>query len=105
MRKGIGAARDFYRLRVIHVDDADAPDLEWRDDILWRRPPASRTEEYEMWRVEAVSLDDDTDVTPLGVFDSSDDGHQALAGAQEDLDDLTRSEFEERYFPVSPEDD
>jgi hypothetical protein len=104
MRKGIGDARDFYRLRVIHVDDADAPDLEWRDDILWRRPPASRSAEYEVWRVEAVALDDDTDATPLGAFDSSDDAHEALDGAQEDLDDLTRSEFEERYFPVPSSD-
>lgn len=98
MREGIGAARDFYRLRVVHVDDSDAPDLEWREDILWRRPPASRSQEYEVYRVEAVALDDDTDVTPLGAFDSSDDAHEALTGAQEDLDDLSRAEFIERYF-------
>ena len=100
MGKGIGAAQDYYRLRVVHFDESDAPDLEWREDILWRRPPASRTREFDVYRVEAVALDDDTDVTALGRFDSADDAHEALVGAQEDLDDLTRSEFEERYFPA-----
>ncbi len=100
MRKGIGAARDFYRLRVTRVDDVEPADMEWREDILWRRPPLSATQESQRYRVEAVALDDDTDVTPLGAWDDSDDAHEALAGAQEDLDELTRSEFEERYFPV-----
>lgn len=101
MGKGIGAASDYYRLRVVHVDDTDELDLEWREDILWRRPPSQRLEEYEVYRVEAVSLIDDEDVTILGQFDGVEDAHEALATADEDLADLSRSEFEERYFPVA----
>ena len=100
MGRGIGAASDFYRLRVMHVDDSDEPDLEWRDDILYRRPPASRVEEYELYRVEAVALDDEDDVTLLGAFDTPEDAHEALADAEEALAELTRSEFEDRYFPA-----
>lgn len=100
MGKGFGAARDFYRLRIVHVDDLDAPDLEWREDILWRRPPAQHVEEYEVYRVEAVLLEDEDVVTPLGAFDSSAEAHEALDGAQDDLDRMTRAEFEERYFPA-----
>lgn len=100
MAKGIGAAGDFYRLRLMHVDDIDAPEFEWREDILWREPPASPVREHELYRVEAVALDDDDDVTSIGVFDSPQDAHEALGGANEDLADLTRSEFEERYFPA-----
>lgn len=100
MHKGIGAAQDFYRLRLTHVGDSDEPDLEWREDILWRRPPTQHIEEYELYRVEAVALDNDEDVTPLGVFDSAEEAHEALAGAEEDLAELTRSEFEDRYFPA-----
>ena len=99
-RKPIGDASDFYRVRLMHVDDADLPDLDWREDILWRRPPAEAIEEFEMWRVEAVAMDDDEDVTVIGVFDDTGDAHEALAAAEQDLAELTRSQFEERYFPA-----
>lgn len=99
-RKAFGAASDYYRLRLLRVDDSDAPIMEWRDDILWRRPPAQRIGENELWRVEAVAIDDDDDVTALGVFTTAEDGHEALAGAEADLAELSVSEFEERYFPA-----
>lgn len=99
-RKTIGDASDFYRLRVLRVDDVDLPDMEWRDDILWRRPPATSIDESEVWRVEAVDVDDDENVTVIGVFVDPADAHEALATAEEDLAELTRSAFEERYFPA-----
>jgi hypothetical protein len=100
MTKGIGAASDYYRVRLMHVDDADAPEFEWREDILWRTPDVEPAREYEMYRIEAVELEDDEAVTPLGSFDSTDDAYEALATATEDLGGLTRSEFEDRYFPA-----
>ena len=38
MGTGIGAAGDYYRLRLTHLDTVDGPDFEWREDILYRRP-------------------------------------------------------------------
>ena len=98
-RKAIGNACDFYRLRVIRMDESDTPEMEWRDDILWRRPPSQHIEELDLYRVEAVSLDDDDDVTPLATFDISDDAADALEEAQEALGEMTKSEFEDTYFP------
>lgn len=100
MAKGIGSAGDFYRVRLMHVDDSDAPEFEWREDILYRSTEVKQPSENELYRIEAVALDDDDDVTPLGLFDSPDDAHEALSAADEDLGELTRSEFEERYFPA-----
>lgn len=100
MSKGIGDASDYYRVRLMHVGESDEPDLEWREDILYRRPPVQHVDEYELYRVEAVALDDEDDVTLLGAFDSTADAHEALAAAEEELAELTRSEFEERYFPA-----
>ena len=100
MGRGIGAASDYYRLRIIHVGDSDVVDLQWRDDILWRRPSASHTGETEVYVVQAVDLSDEDVGTPLASFDTPEDAHEALASAQEDLDVLTRSEFESRYFPA-----
>jgi hypothetical protein len=99
-RKQIGAADDFYRIRMVHMDEADLPEFEWRDDILWRRPPVQQISEYELYRIEAVALDNEDDVTVLGVFESAADAHEALEGAQEDIEQLTKSEFEDRYFPA-----
>jgi hypothetical protein len=100
MATGIGGAGDYYRVRLMHVDDLDAPEFEWREDILWRTPEVKPVHEYELYRIEAITIDNDEEVTPLGLFDSTEDAYEALATATEDLDALTRSEFEDRYFPV-----
>lgn len=100
MAKGIGAASDFYRVRTMHYDLLDSPDFEWRDDVLYRRPPAVVPSERESFLVQAVALDDDENVTVLGVFDNAADAHEALSTASEDLGVLTRAEFEDRYFPA-----
>jgi hypothetical protein len=99
-RKAFGAASDYYRIRIMHMDDSDSPEMEWRDDILWRRPLSGEPGEYELWRVEAVAVDDDENVTTLGTFDDPADAHEALAAAEEDLAQFTVAQFEERYFPA-----
>jgi hypothetical protein len=101
MAKSIGAAGDYYRVRVTRVTEADAPEFEWREDILWREPAAAEDEtEHVHHRVEVVALDDDENVTAIGVFDSMQDAAEAFDAAAEDMRVLTRSEFEERYFPA-----
>ena len=100
MGVGIGAASDFFRVRLTHLDGVASPDFEWREDILYRRPESEPPDEYELYRVEAVSIGDDEDVTSLGVFQSAADAHEALGSATADLAGLTRAEFEERYFPA-----
>jgi hypothetical protein len=101
MAKGIGAASDFYRMRVTRVTEADAPEFEWREDILYRDPPiVGESQEVVHHRIEAVAVDDDENVTVIGVFDSMEDATEALDSASEDLGELTRSEFEDRYFPA-----
>lgn len=95
----IGGAADFYRLRVIRYDESDEPDLEWRDDILYRTPPAQQVQEYDVWRVEAVDVDDDDRVVALASFQTDDEARSFLSAVEEDLAVMTRSEFERTYFP------
>jgi hypothetical protein len=94
----IGGADEFYRLRVTRVDEGEPPDLEWRDDVLYRRPQPETLDESDVWRVEAVSADDDEDVTVIAELRSSEEAHEALMSAGEDLAVMTRSEFERTYF-------
>jgi hypothetical protein len=99
VKKAIGAAEDFYRLRVVRVDVTDEIDIDWRDDILYRRPPSERPEESESYLVEAVLLDDDEVSVTLGSFDDSASAHDWMDTCNADLAEMTRSEFEELYFP------
>lgn len=97
-RRVIGNADEFYRLRVMRFDESDSPDLEWRDDILWRRPPADRLSEGEVYRVEAVELDDEDAAAALAEFGSPDEAYAWLETSETDLAEMTKSEFEETYF-------
>lgn len=98
MAKIIGNAGDFYRLRVTRMDETDEPDLEWRDDILYREPPAQRVRESQCWALEAVSVDDEDQVTRIACYESSETAYESLDSIAEDLAELTKSSFEERYL-------
>lgn len=99
MAKAIGGASDFYRLRVLAVDTTDEVDFEWRDDILYRRPPGAVIEDEEIHRVEAVLLDDDDVTFALATFPTSEAAHEWMVARADDLDEMTKSEFEAAYFP------
>lgn len=99
--KALGMARDFYRIRLIRLDEGDAPDLDWRDDILYRTPPKDRLEDRACWVVEAVDVATSEVSERLATFDDPDAAHDFLDAAEEALEELTRAEFEERYFPAS----
>lgn len=92
-----GEAADFYRLRLVVMDEGDAPELEWREDILWRRPEQQRPDEYELYRVEAVAVDDET-ATPLHDFADMTEARMWLSSAEVDLAEMTKAQFEEAYM-------
>lgn len=102
-RRVIGSAGEFYRLRVTRVDEGDSPDLDWRDDILWRRPLSERLAEEEVYRVEAVEYDNDDAVTVLAMFGTQEEAYRWLESASDDLAEMTNTEFEDVYFPESSE--
>ena len=102
MAKTIGNASDFYRLRVMTVDTTDAVDFEWRDDILYRRPPTASIEDDEAYTVEAVLLDDEDVTYSLATFGDPSEAHAWLEEREDDLGDMTKSEFETAYLPESP---
>lgn len=94
----IGAADEFWRVRLTRVDISDSPDFEWRDDILYRRPPQTIGREAEVWRLEAVRLEDYEAVVIIAEYADREEAEAALAHAKEDLADMTKSQFEEAYL-------
>ena len=100
MGQMIGAASEFYRLRVIRIDVTDEPDLEWHDDILYRDPPVEVTEEEEDWRLEAVHLEDES-AHEIAQFTEEDQARVLMLAIQDDLIAMTKSEFEDRYLTTA----
>lgn len=98
MGRIIGQAADFYRLRVTRIEAPTGLDFEWHDDILYRTPPPAELGADEEWRVEAVELDDEDAVRIAGRYATRDEALDALERAHEDLAEMTRSTFEDRYL-------
>lgn len=95
----IGEASDFFRLRVVRVDESDELDLEWRDDVLYRRPVPESVNEADLFQVQAILMDNEEDITVLRSFASESDAYSWLDAVSEDMADMTRSAFESAYFP------
>ena len=98
----IGAANEFWRLRVTRVDTTAGLDFEWHEDILYRTPRISPTDEVELWYVEAIRLDDYEAVVALATFTERHDAEDFLRQAQEDLLSMTKNQFEEAYLTPTP---
>lgn len=105
MERVFGEAADYWRLRLLRLDESDEPDLEWRDDILYRRPPAHETDEHDTYVVDAVSLDDEDRAVRLATFGESEVAHSYLERAQTDLAEMTKAQFERAYFTESAVED
>ena len=100
MGKAIGAASEFYRLRLTRLDVTDEPDLEWRDDILYRNPPQQDLAECAQYRIEAVNTDDDEDIKVVALFDDPEEAAAFLKATEEDLMEMTKSVFDSRYLEI-----
>jgi len=88
-------------VRLTSVDATAEPDFEWREDILYRAPAAQMPEERTEWLIEAVTLDEAEAVTRIARFDDYDEARAFLDSVEEDLGELTKSQFEARH--LSPE--
>jgi hypothetical protein len=99
----IGAADEFWRLRVMRVDTTEGLDFEWHDDILYREPEPDMGVEVEEWYVEAVSVGDDEVVVRLADFGDRGEAEEFRATAAEDLAGMTKIQFEEAYLELAEE--
>lgn len=94
----IGAADEFWRLRLTRIDTTEGLDFEWHDDILYREPTPDMGEEVEVFGVEAVRLDDYDAVVRLASFAERAAAQVFFERAREDLSEMTKAQFEESYL-------
>lgn len=94
----IGAADEFWRLRLTRVDTVDAFNFEWHEDILYRQPIVEKVAEVELWHIEAIRLDDYEARVLLGSFETREGAERFYSQASESLAELTKSQFETQYM-------
>lgn len=100
-RKIIGLAKDFYRARIITIQAEVPPDFDWRDDILYRSPGEYKGEVMNRYSVEVVELDSDANYIIRSVK-SRKTAERKLEKINEDLGEMTKMQFEEKYQFLTP---
>lgn len=104
MGKLIGPASDFYRLRLTHLDMTEEPDFDWRDDVLWREHAPEPLEEHDVWIAEVVDVATGALAARLEGFDDPDEAREFLSEVEEDLVELTKSQFEAAWLEPAADD-
>lgn len=95
-----GKASDFYRLRVIKVNEDSDVDLNWREDILYRRPPGAPMSTKVWYVIQAVMIDNESSYN-LKRFVTGEAAMRFKDRIEELLRDLTKQEFEERFPSIN----
>lgn len=101
MARIIGAADEFWRLRLSRVDTTTDVDFEWHDDILYREPRVGSIGDLECWNVEAVRIDDYDAIVRVASFAEREEAETFYERACEDLTEMTKAQFEESYLSPS----
>lgn len=98
MKKIIGPAKEFYRLRIVKLSELDEPSLDWADDVLYRRPVVEPLGTSDSYVVEVVGINDEVVVCLTEPMHSHSEALSFLERAQDDLSDSTLSDFKAKYF-------
>jgi hypothetical protein len=91
-----GKASDFFRLRVIKVTEDSQVDLDWQEDILYRKPAKTAMTTKAWYIVQAVAVDDE-EVHVLKRMATGEAAMRFKDRVEELLHELTKLEFEKRF--------
>lgn len=91
-----GKASDFYRLRVLKVNEDSELDLDWRDDILFKKPQNQPMTTKIWYVVQAVSVDTESPYN-LKRFSTGEAAMRFKDKVEDVLRELTKQQFEERF--------
>lgn len=96
MRKIFGKADDFYRARILTLEEDVPPDFDWRNDILYRSPSQYRGGTSIKYCLQIVDLDSNKNHI-FKKYASRKEAERVLKTIKEDLKELTKMEFEKKY--------
>lgn len=93
--KVFGIAADYYRARVLTVQEELPADLEWRDDVLYREPKTYAGKLKTTYRIQV--LQQDSSVIELANLREKSEAKRRYKELKEDLGELTKMKFDEKY--------
>lgn len=96
MKKIFGRAADFYRIRLVHVEEVVPPELDWNENVLFYPPPPYDSQTTFQYRIEVVSVDN-SKTLPMSFFVEKLEAEEKFNIVEEDLKNLTKMEFDEKY--------
>lgn len=96
MAKVFGKASDFYRARILTLEEEVPPDFDWRDDVLYRTPKEHCSRIKIDYCLQIIDLDSRKSQV-LKQYSNRTEAEQTLKIIEEQLDDLTKMEFEKKY--------
>lgn len=99
-----GKASDFYRLRIITLEEEPRIDFDWDEEILYRSQPSSAPEERQPspktrlhYIVQLVKFDSEEAIT-LKKFNKKEEALRYKTRVEESLTQETKSEFDSRFL-------
>lgn len=96
MAKIFGKANDFYRVRIINIKEDEEVDIDWRDDILLRKPENHESILEDNFVIEVVNIDSGEKIA-LEKFPKLHRAKKQIIEIEEDLNELTKNQFEKKY--------
>lgn len=96
MRKTIGKASDFYHVRLITLKENSLPEVEWREDILYRTSEASQEKVVISYNLEVVNIDSRKTYL-IKNYPNKAVAAEKLKEMQDDLEILNKRGFEDKY--------
>ncbi|MHB0975966.1 MAG: hypothetical protein ACYC1U_02100 [Candidatus Aquicultorales bacterium] len=94
--KAFGAAEDFYRVRLVTIEEYIPPELDWDEDILYKQPPAFKIKSSKSIRVELIE-ETSGDIVLIKEFKVRPGAERLFRAAARDLKELTKHEFDSKY--------
>ncbi len=96
MSKTFGKASDFYRVRIITLEQEIPPDFDWRDDVLYRSPKESFDMIKRTYCLQVVDLDS-RNYQVLEEYSAKQVAAKDKEMLEENLKNLTKMEFDKKY--------
>lgn len=93
--KSFGLSCDYYRVRLLKVFEERPVDLEWRDDVLYRSPKKYPSKRKVTYRLQVLNRNNR--VHEVAWLQDKREAKKRLSQMEEDLQELTKMKFDNKY--------
>lgn len=106
--KTFGTAKEFFRARVISIEEVLPSPFEWREDVLYESSGDPQPQISKEYKLQILSTEGDR-VHTLRTYRDRNRAEKLYRRLEEDLHRLTKQQFEDKYVgaaedaPLTPE--